>query len=82
MGKHGFATEVVEGVSVSAQGFSDAQPQLNDLSTVNPVYAYDDAHSGEVILLEVNHCIYLGSNKNNAIACPNQMCVHGVHVDD
>ena len=82
VGKHGFVTEIIEGVSVSAQGFSDAQPQLEDLPIVNAVYAYDDENSGEVILLEVNHCIYLGSQKNDAIACPNQMRVHGVHVDD
>ena len=82
VGKHGFVTEVIEGVTVSAQGFSDGQPALNDLPVVNAFYAYDHPDSGEVYLLELNYCIYLGSQKTDAIACPNQMRVHGIHVDD
>ena len=73
VGKHGFVTEVIEGISVSAQGFSDSQPTLDDLPVVNALYAYDDQKSGEVLLLELNHCIYLGPQKRDAIACPNQM---------
>ena len=60
-GKHGFVTEVIEGIRVYAQGFSDGQPALDDLPIVNALYAYDDHVSGEVILLELNHSIYLGS---------------------
>jgi len=82
VGKHGFVTEIIEGISVSAQGFSDGQPALDDLPVVNALYAYDDRDSGEVILLELNHSIYLGSQKRDAIACPNQLRIHGVHVDD
>ena len=82
VGKHGFITEVIEGISVSAQGFSDGQPALDDLPVVNALYAYDDHNSGEVILLELNHSIYLGSQKRDAIACPNQLRIHGVDVDD
>ena len=82
MGKHGFVTKVIEGVNVSTQGFSNAEPQPNNLRIVNAVYAYNDAKSGEVILREVNHAIYLGSNKNYTIACLNQMRMHGVQVDD
>lgn len=82
VGKHGFVTEIIEGVSVSAQGFSDSQPTLNDLPVVNTLYAYDDPASGEVIFLEINHCIYLGLKNNDAITCPNQIRTHGVHVVD
>ena len=82
VGKHGFVTEVTEGISVSAQGFSDGQPALDDLPVLNALYAYDDHDSGEVIVLELNHSIYLGSQKRNAIACPNQLRIHGGHVDD
>ena len=82
VGKYEFVTEIIEGVSVLAQGFSDSQPILDDLPVFDALYAYDDPVSGEVILLEVNHCIYLGSKKNDAIACPNQMRIHGVHVDE
>ena len=73
VGKHGFVTEIIEGASVSAKGFSDTQPQLNDLPLVNAVYTYNDEDSGEIILPKVNYCIYLGSDKNDGIACPNQM---------
>jgi len=56
-GKHAWITEVVEGVTVSARGFSDNLPIEEDLPTVNAIYAYDSTYKGEVILLEVNHCI-------------------------
>ena len=32
-------------------------------------------------LLKLNHCIYLGSKKNDSLACPNQMRLNNVHVD-
>ena len=37
---------------------------------------------GEVILLQLNHCIYLGDKKNDAITCPNQLRLFGIHVDE
>ena len=67
---------------MSAQGFIDSQPTLDDLPIVNALYVYDDQKSWEVILLELKHCIHLGSQKRDAIACPNQMQMHGVHVDN
>jgi len=63
VGKHEFVAEVIEVVTVSAQGFSDGQPALNNLPVVNVFYAYNNPDSGEVYLLELNHCIYLGPQK-------------------
>ena len=81
-GKHAFITEVIEGVTVSAKSFDDSAPALNDLKIVNAVYAYDHLESGEIILLRENYCIYIGLNKDDSIACPNQMRAYGVHVDE
>ena len=77
-----FVTETIEGISVSAQGFSDSQPTIDDLPIVNALYAYDNTDSGKTILLEVNYCIYLGLNKVDVIACPKQMRSHGLPVDE
>ena len=54
-GKHSYVLAIIDGISVFCRGFSD-----NDCKK-----------KGEVILLQLNHCIYLGDKKNDAIACPN-----------
>ena len=82
VGRHGFVTEIIEGITVSAQGFSDSQPTIDNLQIVNALYAYDHPDSGEIILLELNYTIYMGTSKIDAIACPNQLRLNGVHVDD
>ena len=46
------------------------------------MYAYDDKNRGEVVLLRINHCIYLGNKKVDAIACPNQLRLNGIEVDE
>ena len=71
VGRHGFVTEIIEGITVSAQGFSDSQPTIDNLQIVNALYAYDHPDSGEIILLELNYTIYMGTSKIDAIACPN-----------
>ena len=81
-GKHAHVLEFIDGVSVSCKGFSDNLPFENDLSIANVLYAYDDKDRGEVILLRINHCIYLGNEKNDAIACPNQLRLNGIEVDE
>ena len=81
-GKHAYVDEIIEGFTVSAQSFDDNAPPVNDLKVVNAIYAYDNPNTGLVILLHVNHCIFMGNNKIDAIACPNQMRSHGVHIDE
>ena len=81
-GKHAWVKEIIEGVTVSARGFSDTLPIEEDSPIVNAVYAYDSPSTGEVVLLEMNHCIYMGKMKVDSIACPNQMRLNGFYVND
>ena len=81
-GKHAWVVEVVAGITASARGFDDSSKPLDGLPIVNVVYAYDRSDTGEVILLEYNHLIYLGNRKTDSISCPTQMRLNGVYVDD
>ena len=81
-GKHAYVLATIEGVSVSCRGFSDNLSVEANLPVVNVIYAYDCKKRGEVILPQLNHCIYLGDKKNDAIACPNQLRLFGIHVDE
>ena len=81
-GKHTWVSEIIEGTIVSAKGFNNNLPIIENSPMVNAIYAYDDESTGGVIILEINHCIYMIDNKDNAIACPNQMCIHDIHLDD
>ena len=73
---------MIEGVTISARGFSDNMPIEENLPIVNVIYAYNKLRTGEVILLELNYCIYMGAKKVDSIACPNQMRMNGIYVND
>ncbi len=81
-GKHAWVVEIVEGFTASAHGFDDSSKALEGLPIVNVKYAYDDKKTGETFIIIVNHCIYLGSKKEDGILCPNQLRLNGLHVDD
>lgn len=81
-GKHAWVVEVVEGFTANARGFDDSSSTLEDLPIVNVKYALDLKATGETLILEVNHCIYLGSKKTDGILCPNQLRMNNVYVDD
>ena len=82
VGKHAWISEIIESVTVSARGFSDTLLIEENLPIVNVIYAYDDPHTGEVILLEMNISIYMGDKKIDSIACPNQIRVNMVYIND
>ena len=77
--KHGWITEVIEDVTVSARGFSNNLSIEEYLPIVNEVYAYDSTYTGKVILLEIKHCIYMGNKKVYIIACPDQMPLNSIY---
>ena len=81
-GKHAWIVEIVEGITVSAQGSNDSMPIDVNLPIVNVLYAYNHPDTGKVIILCMNHCIYLGDKKIDSIVCPNQMQLHGIYVDE
>ena len=80
--KPAYISEAIKGFTVSAKSFDDSALALDDLRIVNTIYAYKHPESGEVILLNANHSIYIGKNKDDSITCPNQMRTYGAHVDE
>ena len=80
--KHTHILEYIEGYKFSVQGFSDNMPLIEDLLIVNTIFIYDNLDTGQVYLLQLNHCIYLCLYKHDSILCPNQLRAHGVSVDD
>ena len=80
-GKYAYIIDFVAGISVSYRGFSDNLPIADGLSPANVIYAYDCRERGEIVLLQLNHCIYLGNKKYDAIVCPNQRSSFKVMVD-
>ena len=81
-GKHAWISEIIEGVTVFARGFSDTLSIEDNLPIVNAIYAYDKPHIGEVIRLKKNFPIYMGDKKIDSIVCPNQMKVNEVYIND
>ena len=51
IGKHAWIVEIVEGITVSAQGFNDSMPIDENLPIVNILYDYDHPDTGKVIIL-------------------------------
>ena len=80
--KHAWVVEVIEGFTANARGFDDTSQALENLSIANIKYALDLEGTGETIIIEVDHCIYLGTRKSDGILCPNQLRMRGVYVDD
>ena len=52
-GKHTWISEIIKGVTVFARGFSDTLLLEDNLPIVITIYAYDNPHTGEFILLEM-----------------------------
>lgn len=79
-GKHAYIEAFIEGRMVTATGFSASLGQLDNLSIVQALYAYD-LPNGEVLLLENNQAIYMGENMTDSLLNPIQCEDNGVHVD-
>ena len=56
-GKRAWISEVIEGVVVSARGISDSLPIKEIVHIVCVMYAYDRPDTGDLLLLQINHCI-------------------------
>lgn len=79
-GKHAHVESFIEGRSVNAHGFSSSLSSLKNLPIANVLYAYD-THDGETFLLEVNNAIYMGSDMEDSLLCPNQCREEGIQID-
>ena len=81
-GKHAWVVEVIEGFLANVRDFDDSTQTLENLPIVDVKYAFDVEPTGETMILEVNHCIYLGSKKVDSILCRNQLRMNGIYMDE
>ena len=57
----------IEGKTVTATGFSNSMPAMENLPPLaNVLYAFDSEH-GEVYILQVNNSIYLGDKMEDSL---------------
>ena len=80
VGRHARVESIIEGKTVSASGFTDAMPVMENLPLANILYAYD-TQDGETFILRVNNSIYLGDQMEDSLLCPNQCFENGILID-
>ena len=66
--KYAHILEIIGGVSVLTKGHDDNLTMQHNLHITNILYSHDHPRTGEFYLLEFNHYIYIGNDKNDAIA--------------
>ena len=79
-GRHARVESFLEGRTVSASGFSNTMPVMENLPLANVVYAYD-TQDGETFILRVNNSIYIGDQVEDSLLCPNQCRENGILID-
>ena len=80
--KHAWVTEFIQSIIISYISFRNPLPVVNNLHLANVIYAYDCPERREQILLNLNHCIYMGSKKGDALIYPNQLCSFEIKIDE
>ena len=78
-GRHVRVESFVEGKSVTASGFANTMESIKDLPIANVLFAYD-LPDGEVFILRVNNCIYLGEAMEDSLLCLNQCRENGIQI--
>ena len=81
-GKHAWISEVIENSTVFACGYSDTLSIKEILPIINTLYTYDNPYAGVVVLLEMNYCIYMDDKKIDRLACPSQMRLNIIYIND
>ena len=79
-GRHARVESIIEGKTVSASGFSNTMPVMENLPLANVLYACA-TQDGETFILRVNIAIYLGDQMEDSLLCPNQCRENGVLID-
>ncbi len=67
---------------VNVSGFSPEQEELSNIPIVTAATALDDPKRGITLILILGQAVYLGDKVNTTLLCPNQLCYHGLIVDD
>eukprot|EP00978_Attheya_sp_CCMP212_P038406 scaffold190171_cov30-Attheya_sp.AAC.1 len=66
---------------VNVSGFDSSLGTVNDRSVVSAALAYDDATTGEVIIVVIHQAIYIPTMDHNLL-CPIQLRMNEVMIDD
>jgi hypothetical protein len=63
-------------------GFSDALPSLHNVEIVTGYAAYDEPTTGKTYILHIAQALWLGTEHEASLICPNQLRSNGLQVDD
>lgn len=66
-GKHMWVVEIIEGITTNAKEIVDSSQAFGGLPIANVNYTVDMKETGETVIIEVNHCVFLGSKKTDGI---------------
>ena len=69
------------GQTVSVYGFDDDAPPLRNIPIATCITGYT-LPTGETVILVLHQALYLGKTHEGRLLCPNQLCQHGIRVDD
>ena len=81
VGRHARVLERYEGKSCTVYPFNDEMKPMQNIHTVNAVYAFD-SDDGRVFLLQINQALDFSSTMEHGLLCPTQARINGVVVDD
>jgi hypothetical protein len=80
IGRHAHIDSYVDGKTVTANGFANNLPSIDNIPIVNCSFAYDD-DNGRTFLLQVNNAIYMGEDMEHSLLCPNQCEENDIRID-
>lgn len=66
---------------INVSGYNPSGPVASNLRTVSAALAYDDAMSGQTVILIVNQAIYIPDLNHNLLGTM-QLCLNDVKVND
>jgi hypothetical protein len=81
VGSNCVVLEVTE-QTVNVSAFTNQHKTFDNVPIVTTATAFDDANTGITYLLIIGQAIYMGSNMNNTLLCPNQLRSNGLIVED
>jgi len=70
------------GFTVNVTGFSNKQGSFQDVPIVKAATAYNDPKTGATYILVIGQAIYMGSDVEHTLLCPNQLRYNGVIVEE
>jgi hypothetical protein len=63
-------------------GYSKELHLMDNMPIATVCTVWTNPTTGKNVILVLNQCVYLRTQLKHSLICPNQLCAHGVVVDD